>query len=337
MDATLEGEFHFTMNTMTISRVPVPSAPTHAPDVKRSSFKGELAGKGSATTEAVVGMLAGMVYGATSPLAGHPFDTVKTKMQAQASHRNCSSMDVVRYVYRTEGVRGFYRGLLPALTGGSIFGGIVLGAYGGTFAACEGTVLAEPIPGTGGLRGAVVAGGIVSAASRSVIETPLALMKIRRQTGQSWLITPQSQHSLVNAGLQLKELYKGMGPTFWRSTFMLGTFFILNDYAVRLIPDVVNAPVVGPFVKGGVCATIGWLLAWPIEVVKSRVQADSTSSYSNKNTIRLIREIVKEEGLARTFRGIGPGICKSFVSNGAAMFMFHFLHEFMEEKQEKSS
>ena len=30
--------------------------------------------------EAVLGLLAGMVYGATNVLVGHPFDTVKTKM-----------------------------------------------------------------------------------------------------------------------------------------------------------------------------------------------------------------------------------------------------------------
>ena len=30
--------------------------------------------------EAVLGMIAGMVYGATNVLVGQPFDTVKTKM-----------------------------------------------------------------------------------------------------------------------------------------------------------------------------------------------------------------------------------------------------------------
>ena len=31
-------------------------------------------------SEVVLGLLAGMVYGATNVLVGHPFDTVKTKL-----------------------------------------------------------------------------------------------------------------------------------------------------------------------------------------------------------------------------------------------------------------
>lgn len=31
-------------------------------------------------SEAVMGMFAGMVYGATNVIVGHPFDTIKTKV-----------------------------------------------------------------------------------------------------------------------------------------------------------------------------------------------------------------------------------------------------------------
>lgn len=37
--------------------------------------------RGSAQSEAFIGLLAGMVYGATNVIVGHPFDTIKTKMQ----------------------------------------------------------------------------------------------------------------------------------------------------------------------------------------------------------------------------------------------------------------
>ena len=40
---------------------------------------GEIAGVGRPTHEALLGMVAGMAYGAASPLAGHPFDTIKTR------------------------------------------------------------------------------------------------------------------------------------------------------------------------------------------------------------------------------------------------------------------
>jgi hypothetical protein len=46
--------------------------------------KGALMGAGSGLREGLFGFGCGVLYGMTSPLIGHPFDTVKTKMQAQA-------------------------------------------------------------------------------------------------------------------------------------------------------------------------------------------------------------------------------------------------------------
>lgn len=37
----------------------------------------------SAITNGLVGLGCGVAYGITSPLVGHPIDTIKTKMQAQ--------------------------------------------------------------------------------------------------------------------------------------------------------------------------------------------------------------------------------------------------------------
>jgi len=50
---------------------------------------GEIAGVGRPGHEALLGMVAGMAYGAASPLAGHPFDTVKTRCVRGASREWC--------------------------------------------------------------------------------------------------------------------------------------------------------------------------------------------------------------------------------------------------------
>lgn len=54
-------------------------------------------------------------------------------------------------------------------------------------------------------------------------------------------------------------------PTLLRTVGLLGSFFVMVDYSVRLIPGVINAPVTGPFFKGGVCATMAWVFAFPFE------------------------------------------------------------------------
>ena len=281
--------------------------------------------------EAAMGMIAGMAYGAASPLAGHPFDTIKTKLQVDPSYRaHGTCISVIHGVLRKEGIVGLYRGVVPAVLGGTMYGGIVLSVYSGTFALCNGTWLGEPIPYTGGLRSSVLLAACLSGSARSVIETPLALMKVRRQTGSHWLLERQPGVSSVSQVLrQAGELYKGSAPTLYRSCTMLGTFFALNDYCNRLLPSLNSSTILGPFVKGGVCASIGWVAAWPFEVVKNRVQADMIKAYDNKSVFFILRTIMREEGVLALSRGIFPGLTKSFVSNGAAMIALHFTHRSM--------
>jgi len=292
---------------------------------QRARHVGEIAGFGAPSQEAMMGMVVGMVYGAASPLAGHPIDTIKTKLQADPAHRTGNSWSVIRHVLHQEGVVGLFRGVTPAVLGGTIYGGIVLSVYSGTYAACHGTALAEPIPGSGGLRGSVVVAAVCSGGARTLIETPLALIKVRRQTGSDWKLPRLPGVPGVTYWCnQLRELYRGTSPTLYRSCTMLGAFFALNDYCSRKLPELNSMAVLGPFVKGGVCASVGWVAAWPFEVVKNRVQADVSMSYHNKSVSVILQQIVRDEGARALFRGILPGLCKSFVSNGAAMIALHF-------------
>lgn len=63
---------------------------------------------------------------------------------------------------------------------------------------------------------------------------------------------------------------------------MLGSFFIMCDYLERFTPDLMAVPLLGGFVKGGVCATAGWAIAWPFEVVKSKVQGKEGAEFKGR-------------------------------------------------------
>jgi len=242
-------------------------------------------------------------------------------MQADPAHRKDGAMAVARFLLRREGVTGLWRGVAPAVVGGTVYGAVVLSVYSGAYAACNSmSALAEPIPGTGGMRASVVLAGLASGGARSIIETPLACIKVRQQTGSDWRVERRAGGSLVlHSVRQIRALYQGSVPTLYRSCTMLGTFFVLNDYCARHLPALHSMTVLGPFVKGGVCASLGWVAAWPFEVVKNRVQADTSGAYANTSVHQMLRTLVREEGVRGLFRGILPGLCKSFVSNGAAM------------------
>eukprot|EP00964_Phaeocystis_antarctica_P006241 scaffold3395_cov66-Phaeocystis_antarctica.AAC.1 len=245
-------------------------------------------------------------------------------MQADARFLKSSPFSVVKTVVATEGLRGMYRGMLPILASTGVQKTVLFTANAGARRAVENSgmpLLTEAIPGTGGLKPGVIVGGVVAAAARTVVETPFELMKVRLQTGGS--IRASGGASLVST-TQLAELYTGAGPTFCRATLMLGSFFVLCDYFERLAPELMAVPLLGGFIKGGVCATAGWVVAWPYEVVKSLVQSKDGAKYRGMSSVTIMREIVAANGVRALWRGIGPGALRSIASNGAGMAIYQF-------------
>eukprot|EP00277_Geminigera_cryophila_P009257 CAMPEP_0179405718 /NCGR_PEP_ID=MMETSP0799-20121207/450_1 /TAXON_ID=46947 /ORGANISM="Geminigera cryophila, Strain CCMP2564" /LENGTH=275 /DNA_ID=CAMNT_0021176613 /DNA_START=24 /DNA_END=851 /DNA_ORIENTATION=+ len=273
-----------------------------------------------------MGLLSGMAYGLVNPLVGHPFNLVQTRMQADAAYKGTGAIATAKSIMKAEGFRGFWRGLVPPLMGSTAYRGVLFAGYSAAFAACQDTALAKPVPGSGGLAPAVLVGAVTAASCRTAVETPLELIKVRRMLGQPWM-TGNTVASLFSLK-QVRELYKGSSATLARSTGMLVTFFTLLDYTTRFFPVAIATPIVGPFIKGGLCTTIGWAVAWPAEVVKSRVQGDTTGTLAKKSTLQLIRDISRQEGFRGLYRGFAPGACRSFVANGASMVVYQFFQDF---------
>ena len=303
---------------------------------QKKHTKGQIVGNENASMEAIMGLLSGMAYGLINPLVGHPFNLVQTRMQADVAFKNSGAIATARTIMKTEGLRGFWRGLIPPLMGSTAYRGVLFSAYSAAFAACKETPLSKPLPLTGGLAPAVLVGAVAASTARTAVETPLELIKVRRMLKQPWM-TGSGVSSLFSVS-QFLELYKGSSATWARSTGMLVTFFTLIDYSTRYFPVAVATPIIGPFIKGGLCTTIGWAgwkwigvpphvgrasldfdhrpllvhcvlwsetgtradtiaaraVAWPAEVVKSRVQGDTTGQLSKKSTIRLIQDVARQ-------------------------------------------
>ena len=54
-------------------------------------------------------LLVGVLYGTTSVTVGHPFDTIKTKMQAQHGFENEGMIRSFVKTVRSQGIKGLYR------------------------------------------------------------------------------------------------------------------------------------------------------------------------------------------------------------------------------------
>ncbi|KAJ3214434.1 hypothetical protein HDU67_001674 [Dinochytrium kinnereticum] len=71
--------------------------------------------------ERIIGLPAGILSGATKLLVGHPFDTVKVRMQTEGGFgRFKGPLDCLLQTIRKEGFRALYKGATPPLIGWSL-------------------------------------------------------------------------------------------------------------------------------------------------------------------------------------------------------------------------
>ena len=63
------------------------------------------------------GFIAGVASGITKCTVGHPFDTIKVRLQTTQDAQFRGPLDCVLQTVRKEGVKGFYKGMSPPLVG----------------------------------------------------------------------------------------------------------------------------------------------------------------------------------------------------------------------------
>lgn len=252
----------------------------------------------------------GILYGATSVIVGYPFDTIKTKMQAQSGFENSNMLRSFLKTLREQGVRGLYRGCIPPIAGFGVFLSAQFATFEATYTYWNTARGRYELPLTGGVQLRVLAGGIAAATARALLETPLEYAKVRRQTQQNW---------------RFREIYRGFGVTWCRTVGLLCAYFVILDSMRRHHADLYQSTLFGPFFVAGLAATSGWWVVWPLEYMKSQVQC----SYGKDQSVWLkMRAVVREKGgFIALYRGIFPGTIRSFLANGASMIVMANSHK----------
>lgn len=261
--------------------------------------------------EGAIAFGTGILYGATNAVVGHPMDTVKAKMQAQAGFmkgEDAGMMGVIRRVWRTEGAVGFFRGVVPPLFGSSVYRSAQFAVFEAVYTKT--TELGwdqAKIPGTGGLAWATVASGMCGASARAVVESPIEYAKVKRQTGQAW---------------HLREVYQGFFIQYPRTVGMMTFIFCGVDSVRRWTGgEALKRPHWQLVTWGGV-SMMGFWIIWPLETLKNQVQAGTAVEGTTSPTLR--QRIAYLGGPAGLYRGILPGSISVFLRNGTAAVVMSF-------------
>ena len=80
-----------------------------------NEYKRVVTNDGEKAMTPLLGLGGGMSAGCFSTLGNNPFDVVKTRMQGTKAHLYKGTFDCFRQILATEGVAGFYAGIVPRL------------------------------------------------------------------------------------------------------------------------------------------------------------------------------------------------------------------------------
>lgn len=250
--------------------------------------------------------IAGYAYGVTTVIVGQPLDTIKTRMQALGLN---SATKTAMTIFAKDGVSGLYRGGLPLFFGGGLIRSAQFGVYESVL-AMEKKQFGECTAETrllGIFNPQIIAAGFAGGIGRGLIEGPFEYIKTRRQVNQPWL---------------LREVFTGSGATIFRNSFLFCFFMIYVDLSKQLVSG-----GLGPFWTGAVCSNLAWLTIWPLDVTKSQVQS---GKFPGQTYASLLMGNLRG---GHVFRGLMPGLARSFIANGCSMEVYNRVLKLLKENE----
>ncbi|XP_071386346.1 mitochondrial basic amino acids transporter-like isoform X1 [Centroberyx affinis] len=263
--------------------------------------------------------LAGCIGGAAGVLVGHPFDTVKVRLQVQNVDKPLyrGTFHCFQSIVRQESMLGLYKGIGSPMMGLTFINAIVFGVQGNTMRR-----LGQDTPMNQFLAGAA-AGAI-----QCVICCPMELAKTRMQmqgTGEK-----KSKRKLYKNSLDclvriynregLRGVNRGMVTTLIRETPGFGVYFLAYDVLTRHLGCEPDDPYMIPklLFAGGMSGIASWLSTYPVDVIKSRLQADGVGGVNQYSSIAdCVRQSVRKEGYMVFTRGLTSTLLRAFPVNAA--------------------
>ncbi|KAG6453057.1 hypothetical protein O3G_MSEX007961 [Manduca sexta] len=237
--------------------------------------------------------------GCAGIIAGHPLDTLKVHIQSGRG----SPLECTKALLKGGTLANMYRGVGAPLGGIAAVNAIVFGAYGNTRRA---------LPNPDSLKTHAIAGA-VAGALQSLACAPVELVKTRQQLAKPSEGMPTgawagARHILRTGGY--KALFRGFGITVARDSPAFAIYFASYEALTRGDRSVTRV-----FAAGGVAGALSWVLLYPIDVVKSRLQGDVAGQYAN--AWDCLVKSVRAEGWRCMGRGVGAVTLRAFLSNGA--------------------
>ncbi|RZC74121.1 hypothetical protein C5167_049607 [Papaver somniferum] len=282
-------------------------------------------------------LAAGTVGGAAQLVVGHPFDTIKVKLQSQPVPlpgqvaKYSGAIDAVKKTIKAEGVGGLYKGMGAPLATVAAFNAVLFTVRG----QMESLVRSEPgVPLTINQQFFCGAGAGLAV---SFLACPTELVKCRLQA-QSALADSSLTGGAPKYGGPMdvakqvlrseggaRGLFKGLVPTLAREVPGNAAMFGVYEIFKRFLAGGQDTSKLGRgslMMAGGLAGAAFWASVYPTDVVKSALQVDDYKNPKYKGSIDALKKIMKVEGVGGLYKGFGPAMGRSIPANAACFLAY---------------
>ncbi|GAO15775.1 uncharacterized protein UV8b_03105 [Ustilaginoidea virens] len=289
-------------------------SPMYEADESGPGLKPAAAAKGSllkGAAESAYNFALGSLAGAFGAFMVYPIDLVKTRLQnqrgAQPGQRLYkNSIDCFQKVFRNEGLRGLYSGVLPQLVGVAPEKAIKLTVN--DLVRRHFTDKQGRIPLSAEILAGASAGGC-----QVVFTNPLEIVKIRLQVqgevAKSVEGAPRRSAMWIVRNLGLVGLYKGASACLLRDVPFSAIYFPTYNHLKKDFfgeSPTKKLGVLQLLTAGAIAGMPAAYLTTPCDVIKTRLQVEARKGEASYTGLRhAARTIWREEGFTAFFKG-GP-------------------------------
>ncbi|KAL7575827.1 hypothetical protein ACA910_003150 [Epithemia clementina (nom. ined.)] len=302
--------------------------------------------------------VAGGIAGSASVIVGHPFDTMKVRVQASSG-----SGGVLSTLAEFGGVSSLFRGIGGPLASAAVINAVIFSSYGSASKIYDlyvpTTTTNDNVPGS--LFDSETDDNNSSASTRDpwqksticgafagivqcFIVCPMEHIKCRFQvqTGAGAYSGPLQAMTSIVKQHGISRLYQGWWSCCWREIPAFGLYFASYDMIKDHVNDFVfsdsdesetSAPPgtmhtkawLSSAIAGGFAGAITWGMVYPVDVIKTRIQTAPLDTPRGDLTIwKVGRTIVNQHGWRYLFRGLGITLIRAFPVNATLFPIYEF-------------
>ncbi|KAL2612497.1 hypothetical protein R1flu_024189 [Riccia fluitans] len=302
-------------------------------------------------------LAAGTIAGVAQLLVGHPFDTIKVKLQSQPRPppgqppHFTGAMDAVKKTVAAEGPRGLYKGMGAPLATVAVFNAVLFTSRG------QMEALFRESPGAQLTAGQQFICGMGAGVAVAFVACPTELVKCRLQAQsalQSATVVVEGAPAVAMAGAPAATasaaaqsvkytgpldvarhvlrseggvvgLFKGMTPTLLREVPGNAAMFGVYELTKQAIAGGKDTSQLGrgaQLTAGGVAGAAFWASVYPADVIKSVIQVDDHRNPKYRGTLDAFKKVFAAEGIKGYYRGFGPAMCRSVPANAACFLAY---------------